>query len=57
VRAFGFGNILRQTYEDSDVFVSDELLKSIEENSRDVGESDENEFHNRIKGATLTIQK
>ena len=57
VRAFGFGNILRQTYEDCDVFVSDELLKSIEENSRDVGEIDENEFHNRIKAATLTIQK
>ena len=37
VRAFEFGNILRQKYEDCDVFISDELLKSIEETSIDPG--------------------
>jgi hypothetical protein len=57
VRAFGFGSILFQTYEDCNVFVSDKILESIEENFRDIGEINENEFYNRIREATLTIQK
>ena len=57
IRAFGFGQILREIYEDCDVFVSDELLKSIGETSRDPGEIDDNEFYNRIQEATFTIQK
>jgi hypothetical protein len=57
VRAFGFGSILSQTYEDCDVFVSDKILESIEENFRDIGKINENEFYNRIREATLTIQK
>ena len=56
-RAFGFGDLINQTYEDCDVFVSDQLLQSIGETSRDLGEIDENEFHNRIQEATFTIQK
>jgi len=57
IRAFGFGQILREIYEDCDVFVSNELLKSIGETWRDPGEIDDNEFYNRIQEATFTIQK
>ena len=55
--AFGFSDIISETHEDCDVFVSDQLLESMGETSRDPGEIDENEFYSRIKKATLTIQK
>jgi hypothetical protein len=57
VKAFEFGDLINQTYEDCDVFVWGPLLQSIGETYRDLGEIDENEFHNRIQEATFTIQK
>jgi hypothetical protein len=53
-KAFGFYDILIETYESCDAFVSDQLLESIG-GSRDVGEIDENELRVRIKEAFLII--
>jgi len=55
-RAFNFNRIISQVYEDSEAFVSDECLESLEDD-RDVGEIDENELRTRIKEAILIIQK
>ena len=55
-RAFNFSRIISQVYEDSEAFVSDECLESIEDD-RDLGEIDENELRTRIKEAILRIQK
>ena len=55
-RAFNFNRIISQVYEDSEAFVSDECLESLEDD-RDIGEIDENELRTRIKEAILIIQK
>jgi hypothetical protein len=55
-RAFNFSRIISQVYEDSEAFVSDECLESIEDD-RNLGEIDENELRTRIKEAILIIQK
>jgi len=54
-KAFNFRRIINQIYEDSDAFVSDECLESIE-NTRNAGEIDENELRTRIKEKILKIQ-
>ena len=56
-KAFYLEDILRETYENCDIFVSDKLLDSISEISRDFGEINEIEFHNQIQKATFNIQK
>ena len=55
--AFGFSDIIDETHEDCDVVVSDQLLESMGETSREPGDIDEDEFYSRIKKATFTIQK
>jgi hypothetical protein len=55
-RAFNFNRTISQIYEDSEAFVSDECLESLEDD-RDVGEIDENELRIRMKEAILIIQK
>lgn len=55
-RAFGFQDIISRVYEDCEAFVSDELLEEIED-SRDLGDIDENELRTRVEEAILRIQK
>lgn len=55
-KAFGFDDILIRTYEDCDAFVSDEDLENLED-SRTIGEIDENQLRLRIEEAVSMIQK